>query len=156
MDCMDSVDTMDSVDRMDSTKRLIRIKIQKKQFVFGHQSGRSKRSAGLSTANIRDFSAPIFSDWSQEAYIYIYIHIYIYKYVFLQFCSRTGGDEVGVGTGLGCGRVGWRRVGWRRVGRRRVGLEWGWERGWGGLYNYFKAAICLMGYFRQGLSNLLP
>ena len=124
MDSMDSVDSMDSMDSMDSTKRLIRInQYQNSIYRFGHQSGRGERSGGLSTANIRDFSARIFSDWSQEANIN----------VFLQLCSRTGGDEVGVGTGLG---LGWGRVGWRRVG---VGVGLGT-----GLYNYFKAAICLI------------
>ena len=118
------MDSMDSMDRMESTKRLIRInQYQNSIYRFGHQSGRGERSGGLSTANIRDFSARIFSDWSQEANIN----------VFLQLCSRTGGDEVGVGTGLG---LGWGRVGWRRVG---VGVGLGT-----GLYNYFKAAICLI------------
>ena len=68
------MDSMDSMDSMESTKRLIRInQYQNSIYRFGHQSGRGERSGGLSTANIRDLSARIFSDWSQEANIDVFL-----------------------------------------------------------------------------------
>ena len=74
MHSMDSMDSVDSMDSMDSTKRLIRInQYQNSIYRFGHQSGRGERSGGLSTANIRDFSARIFSGWSQEANIDVFL-----------------------------------------------------------------------------------
>ena len=69
---------------------------------FVHQSARHERSGGLSTAEIHDFSARVFSDRYQNA------HIPIFSLILVQ---NRGWDGVGVrlgwvGVGLGFG-LGW-------------------------------------------------
>ena len=82
---------------------------------FVHQSARHERSGGLSTAQIHDFSARVFSDRYQNA------HIPIFSLILVQ-------------------NWGWDRgMGW--VG---LGLGWGSVWVLAGLYSYFKAAICLI------------